>query len=155
MSPKRRSEGGTAIVETALVLALFYLILFGVMEFSILLFNRAVIINASREGARLGALFNVSTNNIGVFVTTPPTDAEISAKVMAYSCGHLISFSASSGSSPTVSVSPTWTARRAGGAGTLLRVSVDYPFQFLLLPRLFSDLLGGTTLSAETVMRME
>ena len=48
------TERGVAVTESAIVLVLFFLFLFGIMEFSSLLFNRAVIINASREGARWG-----------------------------------------------------------------------------------------------------
>ena len=151
MRRERKAEAGVAIMETALVLSLFFLLLFGAMEFAILFYDRGVIINASREGARFGSVFDVDTAN--GYVASPKTDAEIIQKVKDYSEGHLISFSSSSGSAPTVTVSPNWAARQANGNGGPLRVDVSYPFSFLLLPNLAS--LGITNLSAETFMRME
>ena len=152
MRRKRKAEGGVAIVETAVVLSLFFLILFGVMEFATLLFNRAVIINASREGARFGSMFDLDTSN--GYEESPKTDAEIIQRVKDYSAGHLISFSPSSGI-PTVEVSPAWATRQANGNGGPLRVTVSYQFSFLLLPNLASAMVEGTTLTAETLMRME
>ncbi len=153
MRQERKAEAGVAVVETAVVLSLLFIILFGVMEFATLFFNRAVIINASREGARFGSLFDLDTAT--GYVTAPKTDAEIIQKVNDYSAGHLISFSPSSGSVPTVSVSPIWATRETNGNGGPLRVTVSYDFSFLLLPNLASEMVGGTTLSAETFMRME
>lgn len=126
--------------------------LFGVMEFATLFFNRAVIINASREGARFGAMFDLDTAN--GYVEAPKTDAEIIQKAKDYSSDHLISFSPSA-TVPTVTVSPNWTTRDTNGNGGPLRVTVSYQFSFLLLPNIASGMVGGTTLTAETFMRME
>ena len=153
MRQERKTETGVAVVETAVILSLLFLILFGVMEFAPLFFNRAVIINASREGARFGAMFDLDTTN--GYVYAPRTDAEIIQRVNDYSAGHLISFSPSSGSVPTVSVSPNWATRQANGNGGPLRVTVSYQFSFLVLPNLASTMVSGTTLTAETFMRME
>ena len=144
-------ETGAVIPETALILGIIFLLLFGIMEFGILFFNRAVIINASREGARLGAMFDVDPANN--FAYSPPTDAEITQKVLDYSAGHLISFGP--GTTPQVQVSPSWSGRQASGPGTPLRVTLNYQFQFLVLPGLTPGLPGATKLSAETRMRME
>ena len=145
------SETGTAIVETALILGILFLLLFGIMEFATLFFTRAVIINASREGGRLGALFDVDLENN--FAYSPATNGEITQKVLGYSGNHLISFGP--GTTPQVQVSPSWSARQESGSGTPLRVTLNYQFQFLALPGLASGLTGGTTLAAETIMRME
>ncbi len=153
MRQERKSETGVAVLETAIVMSLLFLFLFGIMEFATLFFNRAVIINASREGARFGSVFDLDTAN--GYVAAPKTDAEIIQRVNDYSAGHLISFSSSSGSAPTVTVSPNWATRRANSNGGPLRVDVSYQFSFLLLPNLASSLVGGTNLSVETFMRME
>ena len=152
MRRKRKAEGGVAVLETALVLSLFFFMLFGAMEFATLFYNRGVIINASREGARFGSMFDLDTAN--GYVGAPKTDAEIIQKVKDYSTGHLISFSPSSGI-PTVEVNPAWATRQANGNGGPLRVKVSYQFSFLLLPNLASEVVDGTTLTAETLMRME
>ena len=52
-------------------------------------------------------------------------------------------------------VSPAWATRQANGNGGPLRVTVSYQFSFLLLPNLASAMVEGTTLTAETLMRME
>jgi len=49
-----RGERGQALVEYALVLPILLLLLLGIMEFGILVFNYNTIANAAREGARYG-----------------------------------------------------------------------------------------------------
>ncbi len=51
-------QKGAQAVEFALVLPFFILILFAVLDFGILVYNKAIITNASREGARSGALLS-------------------------------------------------------------------------------------------------
>ena len=152
-SRKRNAESGAAVAETAMIMSLLLLILFGAMEFATLFFNRGVIINASREGARFGAMFDIDTAN--GYIASPKTDAEIIQRVQQYSAGHMISFSPSSGSTPTVSVTPNWATRTTSINGGPIRVTVSYPFTFLLLPEIASTLVGGTTLTAQTSMRLE
>jgi hypothetical protein len=47
-----RSQDGGALVEFAVVMPLLFLLLFGFVEFGVLLHNQQVITNASREVAR-------------------------------------------------------------------------------------------------------
>ena len=49
-----RGERGQSMVEYALVLPILLLLLLGIMEFGILVFNYNTIANAAREGARYG-----------------------------------------------------------------------------------------------------
>ena len=74
--PKVDGETGTAIVETALILGILFLLLFGIMEFATLFFTRAVIINASREGGRLGARL------MSTWKTTLPTRPLLMARLL-------------------------------------------------------------------------
>jgi len=66
------SEQGSAIVEFALILPILLLILFGIINFGILMYNQAVITNAAREGARWAAIHssvvygNTCTNSYSV-----------------------------------------------------------------------------------------
>ena len=48
----QESQKGAAAVEFALILPILVLLLAGIVEFSILLYNQQIITNASREGAR-------------------------------------------------------------------------------------------------------
>ena len=47
---KIKDQDGATVVEFALVLPLLVVFIFGIIEFSLLLYNKAMITNASREG---------------------------------------------------------------------------------------------------------
>jgi Flp pilus assembly protein TadG len=120
------------------VLPLLVLILFGIIEFSLALYDKAMITNASREGARAGIVYSIP----------PVSDTEIGTVVNTYLRNHLITF----GGSPTPIVSILRSGSSPGGE---LRVRVAYTYTFLVLPRLSSTLGRGVNMAAETVMRME
>jgi Flp pilus assembly protein TadG len=135
-------QKGAEIVEFALVLPLLLLILFGIMEFGIVFFDKAIITNASREGARAGV------------VSRSPvlSNDDITTIVNNYSVG-LVSFS-SSVASPVVTVTTTTIA-----AEQFLTVKVEYSYTFLVLGNLMSLFIPSFSnpivLSASTVMRYE
>jgi Flp pilus assembly protein TadG len=139
-----KDENGGTLSEFAIISPFLFLLLFGIIEFSILLHDRAIIINASREGARAGIVFNHPN---------PISDTDIQQVVTNYCGNYLISFG--SGSTP-----PITTISRAGtAAGDQLTVTVDYTYQFLVFTNLLSLVSGGTigpvNLEGRTVMRME
>ncbi len=135
-------QKGAEIVEFALVLPLLLLILFGIMEFGIVFFDKAIITNAGREGARAGV------------VSRSPvlSNDDITTIVNNYSVG-LVSFS-SSVASPVVTVTTTTIA-----AEQFLTVKVEYSYTFLVLGNLMSLFIPSFSnpivLSASTVMRYE
>ena len=51
------SEKGTALIEFALVLPILLVLTAGLIEFGIALYDKAMVTNASREGARAGIAF--------------------------------------------------------------------------------------------------
>ena len=53
MNPLKNDRGGS-LIEFVLIAWVLFLILFGIMEFGLIMYNQAVITNASREGARYG-----------------------------------------------------------------------------------------------------
>ena len=134
-----KTERGAAALEFALVLPLLILLLFGTIEFSICLYDKAMITNASREGARAGIVYSYPN---------PVSDSEIINVVNNYCATHLISFGPAS--SPTSVI-----ARTVEPYGDALRVRVTYVYNFLVLPNFMGALVGGSTLTAETLMRME
>lgn len=140
------SEKGTTIVETAMMLPILVLLIFGIIEFSLIMYDKAMITNASREGCRYGIVFNSDPD--GNY--TPLTDAEITAQVNAYLQTFLISFRAG-GVSAVTTVNPDYATRQAGGSGTPLTVTVTYEYDNLVLPQIGDAL----TLGSETTMRME
>jgi len=52
-------QTGANLVEFALVTPLLLMIVFGIADMSLALYDKAVITNASREGARAGMVFKV------------------------------------------------------------------------------------------------
>jgi len=131
-------EKGSAAVEFALVLPLLLMMLFMIIEFGFVLYDKAVITNASREGARAGILMSDPRASAANIVNT----------VNAYGAGNLISFGAAT-TSTTVVGAP------CPASGDDIMVTVSYPYYFLVLPNFFSSLTGNINMSAVTVMRCE
>jgi Flp pilus assembly protein TadG len=136
---RKRDQKGAAAVEFAIILPVFVLLLFGMIEWGILLFNQQVITNASREGARAG-----------IVVGSPRlTDNEIQAVVNAYLGNHLVTFGAAS--APNIQITPPGD-RNSLVYGDDLRVTVTYNYGFLVLSNFgFSNRI----LTADSLMKME
>ena len=131
---KLKAQKGAAAVEFAIILPLLLILLFGIIEFGLILYDKAMITNASREGARAGIVFDPD----GI------SDAEIKNVVNNYCSGHLVTF----GESSTIGI----TITRAGGN---LTVNVTYTYAFLVLPNFVTGIVGDMNLAAQTIMRME
>ena len=137
----RRNRKGAAAVEFAIVAPIFFLLIFGMIEFGRMVMVQQVITNASREGARVavldGAVRDGSQSSPGVIDSVErylqnaridPNDA-------------------------TITVDP-YTPSSAG-YGEPVTVTVAIPFsQVSWLPSPFF-LNGDTNLTATTVMRRE
>lgn len=149
-----RDGRGAAAVEFAIVMPLLFLLMFGIIEWSLLMYNKAMITNASREGARAGIVFVWDPVND---VYAPPTATDISNVVDGYLADNLISFSAA-----TETVQVTFVDTNSSGvldSGDYRTVTVTYPYSFLVFPSLIG-MFGGSTpatknLTAATTMRME
>jgi len=135
-------ERGASTVEFAVVLPLLLLLVFGIIEFGVFLYDKAVITNASREGARYGILYRPDRSNLG---------SEINTVVQNYTQNNLITFGAAAvATADFPNGSPAAMVR-----GDLLMVRVQYPYGFLFVPAFISDLAGSVTLEAATTMRVE
>ncbi len=138
---KRNSEEGTdrgtVIVELAIMLPFLIILLLGIMELSIIVHNKSVITNASREGARYGI----------AAVGGPHSDAQINTWVSNYVEDHLISFQAAS--------SVTTIDRWGDTPGSELTVKVVYPYSFLVFPNFAQGFGSVIDLGAETTMLLE
>ena len=65
-SRHRSSRGaGQAMVEFALVIPVFLLVLSGILDFGFMLFTRMSVINAAREGARVAAMTALPGDIVG------------------------------------------------------------------------------------------
>jgi Flp pilus assembly protein TadG len=131
---RSKNQEGAGLVEFAVLAPLFVALLFGLVEFGLFLYDKEVLTNASREGARFGV----------VYTTPRKTSTEISTKVQ--------DFLTNAGFTDTATINVTGAG---GGSGSSLTVSVSYPYNFEVLPQFLSGLAGTKTLQADTVMLME
>lgn len=136
----KKGQEGQALVEFAIVLPVLVLLLVGMMEFGLLLYNQQVITNASREGARYGIVSR----------TLRRDSSEIAAVVDAYAGSRLITFGSET---PTTAVDPNPPTGVIFGDD--LTVTVAFHYDFLVLPSFIASLVGGTTLQARTTMKYE
>ena len=152
---KIENQKGAVAVEFAIVLPLLVLLVFGIIESSAFLYDKAMITNASREGARTGIVYSYPDRI---------SDAEIITVVENYCKAHLITFNDDPDAPDPLVVEITRTG--SGSSGDPLIVKVTYRYDFFVLPNisgLFSDpdnpdpdpLPPGIDLAAETVMRLE
>jgi Flp pilus assembly protein TadG len=132
--PRRRIGNGQSIVEFALILPVFLLLVMGIVDFGWLFRDYVTITNSAREGARLGI--------------TGATESSITSKTVSTSNGLLTS------SNVTVT-----NAQGNSGANVTVAVSFDYHY-ITPLGSIMSLISGGTipdhiTLSPSTTMRIE
>jgi Flp pilus assembly protein TadG len=140
---KFNDKNGTAIVEFAIVLPLLFLLLMGIIEFSFVLYDKAVLTNASREGARAGIVFR----------SPRVTDADIKGTVKNYCKTFLITFGSDTLEDANIAISPA--SRDGLPFGTDLTVTVNYRYDFLVLPSFMTTAMGPINLVAQTVMKLE
>lgn len=128
----RASRRGAAAVEFALVAPIFFVFVFGLIEFGRLVMVQQILTNAAREGCRVAILTTATTTSVKNTVTNYLTSAGIS------------------GATPTVSPDPPSSAT----SGQSVTVTVTVPFSSVSwLPT--PQWLGGKTLTAVSVMRTE
>lgn len=128
----RRKRRGAAVVEFAVVAPVFIMLVFGMIEYGRMVMVQQLIVNASREGARVAVLDGATTSSVQSTVNTYLSNAAIS------------------GATVTVSPNPPSSA----GYGAPVTVTASIPFtQVSWLPS--PMYLGGKTLTATTVMRRE
>jgi len=130
-------QKGAAAVELALVLPLFLLVIDGLIEFSLLMYDKSIVSNAAREGARAGAL-----------LTNPKlTNSEIADVAKKYANTYLISFGLVNDLQVTVNQSID------GVYLSPLSVSVKYTYTSLLAGSFLNSIQQPLTLMT-TVSRM-
>lgn len=146
---KIRDEQGGALVEFAIVMPLLMLILGGIIDFGALYYNKQVLTNASREGARSGVVRQLDADGNKIIIQ----ESDIQTTVENYCDNHrLLEFGEIT--APMVSATGVSTMAYPND----LTVTVTYTHTFLLssLLNLFGGEFGPTiNLSATTVMIME
>ena len=133
---RRLNDRGVAAAEFALILPVVLLILFGTIEFGMIMYGREVVTNAVREGARAG------------IVQGPPkrTEAEIIAIATTYLTGTGVR---------SADVTFTVTGETLASPNNLT-VTATYLYRFLIpyVPTVVG-IPSPLPLTARTVMRHE
>lgn len=127
-----KDRRGSVAVEFVVVLPVLLLLLFGIIEMGTAWYYRQMMVNASREGARMGALTatGAATETVTGHVNNVLTNAGFPAAF-------------------TVSASGV-----GGSTGDLVTVQVDSTYAFPVLSALVPA-VGTVNLQAVTVMRHE
>jgi Flp pilus assembly protein TadG len=137
-----KDQKGAAAVEFAIVLPLLMMMLFGIIEFSIAFYDKAMITNASREGARSGIVLKAGSREDAV------EDAEIESVINDFLTDKLITLGASN--VPAVAIT-----RDGFSTGDSLTVTVTYIYDYYVIPGFVAGITGPVTLDATTIMKME
>ncbi len=132
-------QRGVAVVEFALILPILLVLLVGIVDVSLALYDKAVITNASREGARAG-----------IVARSPSlTDAQIQQVVQNYLQGALVSLGS------TLALPSVHIQKGSLGGDVTLQVTVRYTFQGVGLGSLSASLGKPWVLQSSTVMVYE
>ena len=140
---RHKNERGSALIEVALTLPLLLLVAAGIFEFGRAYQTQQVLTNAVREGARVAVLPNQPSGAAQTRVTTYLTNGQLP-------------------NAGTATVTVTATNISIGGTTTPgSRVTVNYPFSFMVLQPVARLVVGSSnlgsalTMSASAEMRNE
>jgi Flp pilus assembly protein TadG len=142
---KRLFQRGAQIVEFALVFPFLLLMLFLVVDFGFVVYNKAVITNASREAARFSAVLSV----------TPWTTSNVANVACTYARNFLITTGSGTrtancaGTADPVIVVSNPNGNVPPNFGDPVTVQITYNFSGFLLNKA-SALLSNTSFSALT-----
>jgi Flp pilus assembly protein TadG len=152
MTPKARSAwrrlreyDGAVLVESAIGLGVLILFILGIIEFGFLWYQKQVVTNASREGARYGVTYQ--TTSTGTRLAPKNFNPSIQTVVSNYLNGRIPS------GSYQITVADN-TGYETGTKGADLIVQVSCQNQMDLLSG-FLPHLANITFSAQTIMKCE
>lgn len=157
------------MVEFAIVLPLFMVFTFGIIEFSLMLYDKALITNASREAARSD-----------IVLRSPAlTSAQLTSQTNTVLCNYLgavtpnnnpvcngtnllISFGTNTPASASIVYTPSLTGSNKLPSGTRIAVTVNYTYNSLVIGAMLnlltnsnSSSLSSVALAASTTMISE
>ena len=135
------SELGQSLVEFTLILPVFLILLFGLVDFGRAFYTWQIVTNASREGARAAAIQSDAATIIaktrGSFCNPYPSSCALDTSLMT--------------------ITPT---NVQGSRGDNTSVQVNYRFSYVtpispLLNLFFGSSITAPTISSTTTMRLE
>jgi len=131
----RRDARGAALLEMALTLPMMLLVAAGIFEFGRAYQTWQIITNAAREGARIAVLPGT-------------TDTMVSDRVKTYMSDGQLSDSAAA----TVAIQRDATIAMGAGTATASKITVNYPFTFVVLQPISKLINPSSTLGAPLTM---
>jgi Flp pilus assembly protein TadG len=131
----RRDQRGAALLEMAFTLPLLLLISVSIFEFGRAFEVWQVLTNAAREGARVAVLPGIS-------------DAMVTARVQQYANAGVLD----AGVTPTVTIQRSATISYGSGTASGSKVTVTYPFKFIVLQSVVRLVVNGSTVGAPFTM---
>ena len=145
----KHKHAGVAAIEFALVLPVLLLILFGIINFGVMMYDQSVITNATREGARWASIHSSATATCsatltacGVVTSTPADPCQVACN---YATNNMITFGASSVLKVALGTPGTYNS------GDAMTMTMTYPYKGI------GWYFGGTTqnLGSNAVMLHE
>jgi Flp pilus assembly protein TadG len=130
MANRIRNERGAALLETAITLPLILLISVAIFEFGRAYQVQQVLTNAAREGARVAVLEQYSDDQVKGVVRTYLTSGGLTA------------------------VDPVLNRTVVVAPGTASRVTINYPFNFMVLNPV-ARLVAPTSTLGSGVLNMQ
>ena len=144
---KEKGEKGQALVEFALLVPIFLILLFAIVDFGMGFYSWITVTNSAREGARLGAVQATTAQIIVRVQDTSDLIDEGTKMTVTVGCG------------PSSDPPPTGACPSQPGESVVVRVDYDYDLitpLASLVAFLSGDIIGPTlTLSSTAEMRLE
>jgi Flp pilus assembly protein TadG len=131
----RRDDRGTALIEMAFTLPLLLLISIGIIEFGRAFQTWQILTNAAREGARVAVLPGIS-------------DSMVTARVQEYIQAGVLDPNVT----PTITIQRNATISYGTGTATGSKVTVNFPYKFMVLNGIAKLVVSGTTLGSDFTM---
>ena len=151
---KIKNMKGLAAVEFALVLPMLLLVLFGIIEFAVIFYDKAVVTEAARVAARAGIVLSSPKLALTSSTTCGNGNDSVACVAINYCRNNLISFA--SGSTPLATSIPINPS--GNSFGKPLTVPVSFVFGDGGLGTILNIMTGSSksiTLSATSVMNHE
>lgn len=79
--PQRRGERGQELIEFAFASVIFFVMIFGILEFGLAIWNYNLVSDLAQEGARYAIVHGQKSATVDAFATGPASEGSISAYV--------------------------------------------------------------------------
>ena len=132
----RHGERGNALIESAIIIPLLLLVMVGIFEVGRAYETWQVLTNAAREGARMSVTPNADTNTAKDMVRQYMADGQLPNSASA-----------------SVNIDNAATMTVNGVTVSASSVTVDYPFQFIMLQPVARLVVRGTNTGQAITMR--